>query len=75
MRKLDLYITEKLKLNQNSKMEFSLDNMSEGTNMVLYDDTDIDPDEDNSQELWEQCTVDLENIDDNYEGFIIFKWY
>jgi len=75
MRKLDLYITEKLKLNQNSKNEFSLDDMSEGTNMVLYDDTDIDPDEDNSEDLWEQCTADLENIDDNYEGFIIFKWY
>lgn len=74
MQTINKYILEKLVINKTSKPNFDIDDMSEGIDMDLYDETEFEADYE-GQEEWDDCNRELEAINDKYTGFIVTQWY
>lgn len=70
MKRINLYIVEKLKkINKSSSFKYNPDELN-NDNIILYSD---DGDEDEKDSIWSKCKHTLDEINDVYDGFIAFK--
>lgn len=72
MKKLNIYILEKLKINKSSQYKFNPDDIEGGSNRLIYSDVDSEnAEETEGDEMWTCMDV----INDNHDGgFIAFQF-
>ena len=72
MKSINLYISEKLIINKNTKVSFNPDELN-GDEELLYSSSDYE-DEDDDNIAWEDCDNEISSIDRKFDYFLMTRF-